>query len=182
MMLIGESSDVVFGGMDGLLSQDWDFDDFVKRFTFTNPDEVLRTRVSVQYLYERYRTGEKINFQDFIYDNYYIENYNSFTNAFDVAGMPYYDPYERLKMAEPLDLFRVRHGESKYLIRELFAMKYPEIPVPNKIPFPRPVDAYFADWKGPTRPEFRDDLDMSRFNGNQKWQMYCLERFLNLFE
>jgi len=43
----------------------------------------------------------------------------------------------------------------------------------------RPVDAYFADWKGPSRPEFRDDVEISRYAGNQKWQMWCLERFLN---
>ena len=77
---------------------------------------------------------------------------------------------------------RVRNGEPKYLIRQLFSMKYPEIPVPNKNPMPRPVDAYFQNWNGPVRPEFKKDLDMSAFTGNQKWQMYCLERFLNLYE
>ena len=47
---------------------------------------------------------------------------------------------------------------------------------------PRPVDTYFADWSGPTRPEFKRNLDMSKFTGNQKWQMWCLERFLNEYE
>jgi glycerol-3-phosphate cytidylyltransferase len=61
-------------------------------------------------------------------------------------------------------------------------MKYPEIPVPEKIPMPRPVDTYFCDWEGPTRPEFRRDIDMSKYTGNQKWQMYCLEQFLNMYE
>lgn len=60
--------------------------------------------------------------------------------------------------------------------------RYPDIPVPNKIPMPRPVDIYFADWKGPGRPEFRKDIDMSKYSGNQKWQMYCLERFLNMYD
>ena len=60
--------------------------------------------------------------------------------------------------------------------------KYPDIPVPNKVPMPRPVDAYFKTWEGPSRPEFRRDIDMSKFNGNQKWQMYCLERFLDINE
>ena len=61
-------------------------------------------------------------------------------------------------------------------------MKYPDIPVPNKIPMPRPVDKYFESWSGPRRAEFRDDLDMQNFSGNQKWQLYCLERFLNMIE
>ena len=47
---------------------------------------------------------------------------------------------------------------------------------------PRPVDEYFKHWKGPTRSEFRKDLDMSEFTGNQKWQMYCLEKFLEINE
>ena len=60
--------------------------------------------------------------------------------------------------------------------------KYPEIPVPNKIPMPRPVDEYFKAWEGPQRPEFRKDIDLEGFTGNQKWQMYCLEQFLNMNE
>ena len=47
---------------------------------------------------------------------------------------------------------------------------------------PRPVDEYFKTWEGPTRPEFRKDIDMSKFTGNQKWQMYCLEKFLEMNE
>ena len=85
-------------------------------------------------------------------------------------------------MASPLDLKRVRSGESKYLIRELFELRYPDIPVPNKLPMPRPVDAYFANWEGPKRPEFRNDIDISRYKGNQKWLIWCLEQFLNMVD
>lgn len=182
-LFIGECSDVVFGGMDGLLSKDWLMDEFEERYTFTKPEDVLREPVSMHYLFERYRMEEnRIDFLTFMDEVYAVESPSSYLNAFQVAGMPYYDPYERLKMADKLDLQRVRNGESKYLIRALMAKKYPEIPVPNKTPMPRPVDAYFADWTGPKRPEFRDDIDMSRFSGNQKWQIYCLERFLNINE
>lgn len=62
------------------------------------------------------------------------------------------------------------------------AKRYPEIPVPNKNPMPRPVDEYFKNWEGPTRPEFRKDIDMNKFTGNQKWQMYCLEKCLEMNE
>lgn len=179
MMFVGESSDLVFGGMDGLLSKDWTFDEFVDRFTFTKPEKVLKHPVDVGYLYEKYRVdGDKFDFLGFIDEVFGIESSGSYMNAFAVAGMPYYDPYARLKMAEPLDLYRVRHGEPKYLVRDLFRMKYPGFPVPDKIAMPRPVDEYFKDWTGPKRPEFREDLDMGEFTGNQKWQMYCLERFL----
>lgn len=182
MMFVGESSDLVFGGMDGLLSKDWTFDEFVKRYTFTDPAEVLVEPVSMEYLFERYRQGDNIDFLIFMDDVFSIESSSSYMNAFKVAEMPYFDPYAKLKMIDPLDLNRVRNGEPKYLIRELMAKKYPDIPVPNKIPMPRPVDAYFATWEGPTRPEFKKNLDMRKFTGNQKWQMWCLERFLNLYE
>lgn len=181
IMFVGESSDLVFGGMDGLLAKDWTFDEFVKRYTFTNPEDVLIDAVDMKYVFERYRMGDHIDFLTFMDDVFSVESSSSYLNAFKVAGMPYYDPYAKLKMADALDLTRVRNGEPKYLIRELMVKKYPRIPVPNKVPMPRPVDIYFADWKGPTRPEFKKDLDMSKFTGNQKWQMYCLERFLNLY-
>ena len=183
IMFIGESSDLVFGGMDGLLAKDWTLDEFMDRYLFIKPEEVLNTPESMQYVFERYRMGEdKIDFLGFMDEVFTIESSSAYMNAFAVAEMPYYDPYVRLKMADPLDLNRIRQGESKYLIRSLMAQRYPDIPVPDKIPMPRPVDVYFADWKGPVRPEFRNDIDMSKFSGDQKWQMYCLERFLNMHD
>ena len=183
IMFVGESSDLIFGGMDGLLAKDWTFEEFMNRYIFTEPEEVLVEPVSMQYLFERYRKDEdKIDFLSFIDDVFSIESSSSYLNAFAVAELPYYDPYARLKMSDKLDLNRVRHGEPKYLIRELMAKKYPMIPVPNKLPMPRPVDAYFQTWDGPIRPEFRKHLDMRKFTGNQKWQMYCLERFLSMNE
>ena len=44
------------------------------------------------------------------------------------------------------------------------------------------VNQYFAGWEGPRRPEFREGLDMAKFTGNQKWQMWCLERWLDMNE
>jgi glycerol-3-phosphate cytidylyltransferase len=181
-LIVGESSDLIFGGMDQLLSQDWTLEAFQQRYTFLDPQCVLKEPVDVSYLYERYRQGEKIDLLHFMDDVFSRESSSSYYNAFAVAEMPYTDPYALLRMAEALDLQRVRRGEPKYLIRELMQMKYPEIPVPEKIPMPRPVDTYFCDWEGPTRPEFRRDIDMSKYTGNQKWQMYCLEQFLNMYE
>lgn len=181
-LIVGESSDLIFGGMDQLLSKDWTLDAFQQRYTFLDPALVLKEPVDMSYLYERYRQGDKIDFLTFMDDIFSRESSSSYYNAFAAAEMPYTDPYALLRMANPLDLHRVRNGEPKYLIRELMQMKYPEIPVPNKVPMPRPVDAYFKDWQGPTRPEFRRDIEISQFTGNQKWQMYCLEQFLNMYE
>lgn len=181
-MIVGESSDLIFGGMDKLLAKDWTLDEFAKRYTFLDPVLVLKEPVDMSYLYERFRQGEKIDFLAFMDYVFSTESSSSYYSAFGAAELPYTDPYALLRMADPLDLHRVRNGEPKYLIRQLMHTKYPEIPVPNKTPMPRPVDIYFKDWQGPTRPEFKRDLDMSQFTGNQKWQLYCLEQFLNMYE
>jgi len=177
-MVIGDASDYVFGGMDKLLSKDWTFEEFYNRFIYIDPSEVLREPVDMKHVFEPFRRGEYVDFMGMMDTITVDESYSSYENAFLAAQMPYVDPYETLKMADSLDLSRVRIGESKYLIRELFRMKYPDFPVPEKVPMPRPVDLYFKDWNGPERPEFRDDLDMSKFTGNQKWLLWCLERFL----
>lgn len=183
IMFVGESSDLVFGGMDQLICNDWLFDDFMNRYIFTKPEDVLTEPENMEYLFERYRVGEdRIDFLEFMDDVFAIESSSSYMNAFKVADLPYYDPYARLKMRDKLDLERVRRGEPKYLVRELMKKKYPGIPVPNKIPMPRPVDYYFTDWKGPKRKEFRDDINISSYDGNQKWQMWCLERFLDIYD
>lgn len=182
-LIIGDGSDYVFGGMDKLLSRDWNYEDWKNRFIYLNPADVLKESGDWEYLFERYRQGkngvEWLKMMDIIATE---ESYSSYENAFAAANMPYTDPYDKLQLAEPLDLKRVRNGESKYVVRALFRHKYPDLPLPEKLPMPRPVDAYFMDWQGPTRPEFRRDIDMSALTGNQKWQLYCLEQFLNMYE
>lgn len=186
-LIIGESSDLIFGGMDGLLSKDWTIEEFIKRYTFCPADRVLKEPIDMSYLFKKFLKKDKdgnhiFDFLDFMNNVFSIESSSSYLNAFKTANIPYTDPYAKLKMAEPLDLHRIRNGESKYLIRELMHNKYPEISVPDKNPMPRPVDFYFKNWKGPVRPEFKENLDMSTFTGNQKWQIWCLEHFLNLHE
>ena len=183
LIIVGESSDLIFGGMDKLLAKDWDFDEFVSKYTFLDPKLVLKDHIDTSELFEKYRLpNNKIDFLKFMDEVFSIESSSSYFNAFGAANMPYYDPYAILIMAKPLDLKRVRNGEPKYLIRELFAKKYPEIPVPDKIPMPRPVDIIFKDWKGPTRSEFKKDIPMDQLSGNQKWQLWCAEQFLNQYD
>jgi len=181
LMIVGESADLIFGGMDKLISPQWTFDGFAKRYTFLEPQLVLTNPIDQSALFEHYRTGaETIDFMRFMDEVFAVESSGSYLNAFGAAWMPYYDPYAKLVMAEPLDMDRVRNGEPKYLVRGLYAMKYPEREIPFKIPMPRPVDAVFKDWEGPRRPEFRKDIPMQQLTGNQKWQLWCAEQFLNM--
>lgn len=180
LMIVGESADLIFGGMDKLISPEWTFDTFVKRYTFLDPELVLTKPVSQAEVYEKYRRGKDgIDYFRFMDEIFAVESSSSYLNAFGAAWLPYYDPYALLVMADPLDINRVRSGEPKYLVRGLYAIKYPELEIPFKIPMPRPVDAVFKDWNGPTRPEFRKDIPMQSLTGNQKWQLWCAEQFLN---
>ena len=183
VMVIGDAADYVFGGMDGLHAKDWTYDEFKNRCIYVKPEEVLAEPYDMDYAFAKYKKGNNgIDFISLMHEYVDIESYASYENAFKTANMDFVDPYEVLKMAKPLDLDRVRRGESKYIIRALFRMKYPEIPVPQKNPMPRPVDEYFKTWKGPNRAEFKKGIDITKYSGNQKWLMYCLERFLNINE
>ena len=184
LILVGESSDLIFGGMDKLISKEWTKKDFMNRYTFLDPRLVLNNcDLSVFNLYNKYDLPNgKIDYLKFMDEVFAIESSSSYLNAFNTAKMKYYDPYAILIMKDKLDLERVRNGESKYLIRELFSMKYPEIPVPEKIPMPRPVDKIFENWEGPVREEFRKDIPMDTLTGNQKWQLWCAELFLNIYD
>ena len=180
-ILIGDGADYVFGGMDKLLSRDWKFDDFVNRYYSLDPKKVLVNPVDMTEAFEPYRKeGDMIDFMGFMDGLCTNESYSSYDNAFKSANMPYHDPYEILVMAEKLDLDKVRNGNSKYLIRDLYKMKYKDMEIPEKIPMPRPVDAIFKDWEGPQRPEFRTDIPMNELTGNQKWQLWCAEKFLDM--
>lgn len=92
MLIVGESSDLIFGGMDQLLAQDWDFDAFAKRYTFTEPAAVLNEPADVSYLFERYRRGNKIDFMQFMDDVFSVESSGSYMNAFAVAQIDYAAP------------------------------------------------------------------------------------------
>lgn len=88
LVIVGESSDLIFGGMDKLLAKDWQFDEFVKRYTFLDPKLVLTHPVDMSALFEQYRQGDKIDFMTFMDDVFAIESSSSYINAFDTAAMP----------------------------------------------------------------------------------------------
>lgn len=181
-LILGESADGVFGGLDGLLSKDWSIEGLMERYCFVRPERALKNPVSVRNVFERYLRPDGImDIEAFIHGVFCIESSCSYLHAFDLAGVSALMPYGRMRMSEPLDLARVRRGESKYLLRELFARRYPDMAAPRKIPMPRATTQWFADWRGPTRPEFIPGCQKD-MTGDQKWLVWCLERFLNAYE
>lgn len=177
-----DCADTEFGGMDRLLSRDWSYDEWVQRFSFVDPKKVLKDPVDITSVYNQYRKGKNgIDFISFISEVYAVSAAGALSNACKYAGVKSVDPYERLKMAEPLDLKRVRSGESKYLIRDLFRIKYPELEIPEKLPMSRPAEDWMKSWEGPRREEFLPGC-IKDLTGEQKFLVYSLERFLNLME
>ena len=181
MLLIGDGADYVFGGMSGLYSRDWSYDEFFKRYIYIDPKDVLADPADINPVFEQYRLGpNSIDFLRLLDEIFTDESYASYENSIEAAGMCFIDPYSHLKLSRPLDLSRLRNGAPKYIIQELFRIRYCDLPVPQKNPMPRPVDFYFADWEGPTRREFINNINLKIYSGDQKWLLWCAERYLNL--
>lgn len=182
-IIFGDNADVAFGGMDKLLSKDWTYWEWIERYTFVKPSDALKQPVSVEGVYERYKKGaDGVDYIKFLNEVFASSSSGAYINAFRLAGIRYYDPYAYMKMAQPLDLQRVRSGDSKYLLRELFRMRYPNLEVPEKIAMARAVDKWLADWAGPSRKEFIGSDCVKDMTGEQKFLLYSLERFLNLID
>lgn len=181
-LILGESADGVFGGLSGLLSRDWDLEGLMNRYSFVLPSRALRHPVDVSDVYRRYlRPDGIIDIEAFLHGVFCIESATSYRHAFELAGVTACMPYGRMRMASPLDLARVRGGESKYLLRELFASRFPGMSIPKKIPMPRATTQWFADWCGPRRPEFIPGCHVD-MTGDQKWLLWCLEKYLDAYD
>lgn len=179
--ILGENADIIYGGMNGLLAKDWLYSEFVDRYTYVMPYKVLRDPIMPLEPYKAFEFDGHIDGHDFINTYFRQEALGTYTNACDTAGIKFIGPYSLTYMDCPIDYKRIRSGDTKYIIRELFKELYPGIELPAKIPMPRPVNEWFAKWDGPKRPEFIPHCT-DNMTGDQKWMVWCLERYLNMIE
>ena len=180
--IFGETADINYGGLSGLLSRDWTIGEYIDRYSYVLPHKVLK---DFTYVIE--------SFVDCCDDNGfvdvhkhlrkwdYIEDMSCYVNACKAAGVKCIAPYSVTWMGIPLDYTRVRNGENKYFIRDIFKRNYSGWNVPEKIPMPRPMNEWLRDWEGPTRPEFWRNCTKN-MTGDQKWLVWALENFLNMIE
>lgn len=180
-LIFGESADLNYGGLDGLLSREWSVGEFVSRYAYVKPWDVLKAPEVINTPFFRHVENGVVNVHEFCRNEFMREALGSYQNACDVAGIELVVPYANTFMGTPLDLQRVRNGESKYWIRELFCKYFPDIKINPKTPMPRPMNEWFATWEGPKRKEFWEN-SVSFLNGDQRWLIYALERFLNYME
>lgn len=181
-LIAGTGADCTFGGLDRLLSRDWTVNEFIDRYTFLRPELAVREPMSMRAIYSRYENQGKMDVPRFLAFVHGPGLAQAFQNGVVAAGCEWKAPYEMLRVDCPLNIDRIRAGESKYLLREVFSKVYPNLEIPQKIAFPRPMDTWMEHWAGPKRAEFLSDLNVSSLTGEQKWLIYCLERFMNLFE
>lgn len=181
-LLAGNGADSKFGGLDRLLSRDWTLEEFMQRYTFVEPASVLAEPCSMKAAFEEYIRGQHLDVPAFLRGVHGPGLAQAFDNAISAAGCLCVAPYEGLALAIPLDLMRIRRGEPKYFVREIFTQLFPGLPVAKKIAFARPMDSWMNSWNGPVRAEFRTGLKVRGLSGEQKWLLYCLEKFMNLME
>ena len=179
--IFGENADIIYGGMNGLLQKDWLFGEFVDRYMYVNPYYVLRDPQIILDPFKDFEKDGHIDGHDFINEHFRHEALGTYNNACETAGIEFVGPYSMTYFDAPIDYERIRSGDTKYVIREAFAKLYPDYVAPDKIPMPRPVNEWFADWKGPVRPEFLPHCT-DIMDGNQKWMVWCLEKFLDMTE
>ena len=180
-LIFGESADAIYGGQDGLLSMDWLAGDFIERYTYVRPWKALTCPRLTLEGFAPFCVDGHIDPYAFMSHFYIRESTASYFNACAAAGMEVVMPFLGTYLAAPIDYARIRGGESKYLVREVFRSLYPDFVAPKKLPMPRATNEWFRDWKGPARPEFLPHCT-DNMTGDQKWLVYCLEMFLNLLD
>lgn len=179
--IFGEIADTIYGGLDGLLSKDWLFGEFVERYSYVLPYKVLREPQLPLEPFLKIEVDGRVDPHEFLNVYFLPESLGSYFNACSEAGMNFIAPYSLTKLANPIDYKKIRGGEPKYIVREAFRKLYPGEEIPRKTPMPRPVNEWFENWQGPTRKEFLPHCQ-ENLNGNQRWMVWALERFLNLIE
>lgn len=179
--IFGENADIIYGGMNGLLAKDWLFAEFVDRYTYVLPYRVLREPEMILEPFREFEKDGHIDGHDFINKYFRQEALGTYTNACETAGIEFVGPYSRTYLDSPIDYGRIRSGDTKYLVREVFRKLYPNESMPVKIPMPRPMNEWMKDWPGPTRPEFWPHCT-DGMTGDQKWMVWALERYLNLLD
>jgi len=179
-MVFGEMADVVFGGHDGLLSREYTIGEFIDRYSYILPYRALKEFVLITEPYKKWCNEDGyMDVHGFNNQYYYYESVNSYINACESATIEFVGPFTKT-IHSPLNISRIRGGDSKYLVREVFKRLYPGMEMPHKIPMPRPTDEWFEEWKGPKRPEFWPNCHVN-MTGDQKYYLWILEKFLEEF-
>ncbi len=177
-LIFGETADIIYGGHSKLLARDWTEAEFLKRFSFVDPTLVMKDPMVLTDPITPYVGKDgNVDVPAFLNGFEYGVSLGFYTNACRLGGVNLSAPYSHTILDGPLDMTRIRSGEGKYIIRELYQKLYPDMPVPDKTPLPRPMAQWLRDWEGPQHPAFYRD-NIAGMSGDQKWYVYALDEFM----
>ena len=177
-LIFGETADIIYGGHSSLLSRDWDLEQFTDRFSFVDVTKVLRHPQIIQDpILPHVQPNGNVDVFGFLNAFEYDVSLGFYNNACRLGNINFFSPYASSILGLPLDLNRIRSGDGKYIIRELFRKLYPDLPIPAKTPLPRPMSEWLKNWNGPLHHELIPD-HIPSMTGDQKWYVYALNQFL----
>lgn len=177
-LIFGETADIIYGGHSKLLSREWTPEEFWQRFSFVDPNLVLRKPMELKEPILPYVCPDgTVDVFGFLNGFEYDVSLGFYHNACRLAGMALFAPYAHTILGHPLDIARIRSGEGKYVVRDLFCRLYPDLPIPEKTPLPRPMAQWLKEWKWPLHPKLRGE-HIEELSGDQKWYVYALNEFL----
>lgn len=178
-LIFGETADIIYGGHSIQLCREFQLDEYIDYHNFIDPREVLKEGVIIREPYERHYKDGRMDVYGFLNDIHLRQSPNSYVDSCSLAGIEFIAPYLTTKLGVPLDLDRIRSGENKYLVREVFHRLYPDMGQPKKLPMPRALEQWMADYQGATRPEFYPGAGKD-MTPDQKWYIYITEMFMDL--
>ena len=179
ILIFGETADIIYGGHSKLLARDWTLEEFWKRFSFVDPEKVLKHPMDIMDPILPYvKEDGMVDVFGFLNGFEYPVSLAFYNNACRLGEMGFFAPYSYTILGHPLDYSRIRNGEGKYVVRDLYQKLYPGQPIPEKTPLPRPMTEWLGDWKGPQHPEFSCNC-IQDMTGDQKWYIYALEQFMD---
>ena len=166
-MIFGEAADAVYGGQSNILSREWRVGEFVERFSYIMPYRILKNPELPIDIVKQWEKNGFVDPFEFMSHVYIQESVGSYLNAVKLAGLDVLLPYAETFLDCNIDYTRIRSGDNKYMVREVFQRVYPDFPVPPKTPMPRPMNEWLINWTGPKRNEFWPNC-VEGLTGDQK--------------
>ncbi len=100
-LIFGENTDIIFGGMDGLLVKDWTFGELAERYSYVMPYRVLRDPELILDPYREFEIDGSIDSHEFINKYSRREALGTYNNACDCAGIKFIGPYSKTRLSVP---------------------------------------------------------------------------------
>ena len=138
-----------------------------------NPNKVLKDNTVDVYDYLGNYIEQHTNYVDskrFCREIVFANDRYGFINPAEKSGLTWIMPY--------IHIHDINHRVGKPMIKSLFNKLYPNLKrSTKKIGFSLPYKKWLKNYQ-PTNNNFLDNLDMSQFNGKEKFRLYSLEKWM----